>query len=53
MYLWTPLSVPFLKQDFRTVGKMHDPAAARLVFVTVIALDAEAFCRKLSGLLVQ
>ena len=42
MYLRTP----FLKQlwqDFRTVGKMQDPAAARLVFVTVVALGAEGF----------
>ena len=28
-----------------------DPAATRLIFVTVAALDAEGCCRKLSGLL--
>ena len=46
MYLRTPLHVPFLKQlwqDFRTVEKMQDPAAACLVFVTVVALGAEGF----------
>ena len=50
MYLRTALPVPFLKQllaRFRTVGKMQDPAAASLVFVTVVALGAEGFCRQL------
>ena len=28
---------------------MQDPAAARLLFVTVVALGAEGLCRKLSG----
>ena len=38
---------------FHTVGKMQDPGVARLVFVTVVTLGAEGFCRKLSGLLNQ
>ena len=32
---------------------MQDPAAAHLVFVTVVTLGTEGFCRKLSGLLDQ
>ena len=53
MYLQMPLPVPFMKELLRTVGKMQDPAAACLVFVTVVALGGEGFCQKLSGLLDQ
>ena len=41
------------REYFCTVGRMQDPAAAHLVFVTVVALGAEGFCRKLSGFLNQ
>ena len=38
------------RQDYRTVGKLQDPAAARLIFVIVAALGANGCCRKLSGI---
>ena len=41
------------RQDFTTVGKLQDPAAARLIFVPVAALGAEGCCLKLSKLLHQ
>ena len=41
------------REDFNTVGKLQDPAAARLTFVPVAALCAEGCCRKLIGLLHQ
>ena len=55
MYLRTLFPIPFLSARFPHCWKdpRPYPAAARLVFVTVVALGAEGFCRKLSVLLDQ
>ena len=40
-------------QNLCMVGELQDPAAARLIFMTVAALGAELCCQKLSGSLPQ
>ena len=42
-----------LRQDFRTIGKLQEPAAARVIFVVVATSGAEGCRRMLSGSLHQ
>ena len=47
MYCWTPFPL-FTKatvgKNFYSIGKLHDPAAARQLFVVVTALRGVAEC---------
>ena len=57
MYFRTSFPVSsgkILQQEFCTIGKLQDPAAARLIFVVVAALGVEGcIAEMLSGSLPQ